>query len=130
MSKENFKEVLGLSIYNGFRKGRWYQWGWDSGKIADLKTKYIDNNRVKLLEIFGKNNGIQKIIELKDTPSRQDFDDIFLPKGIYKAYIREVYKGIKWDDTCLGEIVFHSASAKDTIEKDDYLTWLIHKVRK
>lgn len=37
---------------------------------------------------------------------------LLLPPAIYRLYIRDVYPGTRWKDTCLGEIVFHSTAAR------------------
>ncbi|MCP4130801.1 MAG: hypothetical protein GY754_07450 [bacterium] len=82
------KNVSGLTIQNGFIKSLC--------KINnnDMNAFYKKNNRVKKAEILSADGSISVTINLKDTQKTQNFQ-VFIPKG--------VYKGTKWDDTCLGE---------------------------
>jgi len=96
---ELLEDVDEIIIQNGFNKS--FQ------KISnkDIDTYYEKNNRVKVLEFMSKDEKIKKTITLKDTKELQIFKEA-LPKGIYKIIIKEVYKGTKWSDTCLGELTF------------------------
>lgn len=119
-------EVFGLAIYNGFRKVRWCRCldslgGFDEKEYLQLQAVYSNNNRVKLFEIVSTNGEIKQEIELDDTPLRQVVADLYLPKGVYRLYIRDIFKGTKWDDTCLGELEFFLASAKKLAEEDNFL---------
>jgi hypothetical protein len=71
----------------------------------------VTNNRPKVLELASADGKIKLTLPLADSPAVQSFADIFLPKGVYKLVIKDVYRGTKWRDTCLGEIVFYRASA-------------------
>jgi len=126
------EEVWGLAVCNGFQKASWCwcskEWPLDkrytthdTAAYEKLESIYADNNRVKVLEIISTNGEIRHKIQLQDTPERQSFETIFLPKGTYKLFVRDVYKGAKWDDTCLGEIEFYLATAKTLVETDPFL---------
>lgn len=129
------EDVLGLAVFNGFKK---VSWCWcvkelpsiytqmnmvvfDTLGYEKVKAVYTKNNRVKILEINSTNGEISHKIQLKDISGRQIFEKIFLPKGIYRLFIRDVYKGTKWADTCLGEIEFYLATAKELVDADSFL---------
>ncbi|MFQ5628638.1 MAG: hypothetical protein ACE5I1_07750 [bacterium] len=123
------EDVQGLAVYNGFQKVRWC-WcmtgdgpmrEYNAERMKQLKAIYGNNNRVKVLEIVSEDGQVRKTITLRNTSIRQNFEDISLPKGSYKLYIRDIYKGAKWDDTCLGEIEFFRANAKWLVEEDEFL---------
>lgn len=63
---------------------------------------YKQNNRIKKLKVIGLNTGKSKILEVVDTPHPQTVDISFLsePEDI-RVEIADVYKGSKYDDTCL-----------------------------
>ncbi len=69
---------------------------------------YKKNSRIKKIRITSKEENIDFVVELKDTP---DFQEIRLPKKItglkptFRFTIEEVYPGTKWDDTCLNLII-------------------------
>ncbi|GEM_PF-2291725 len=134
------EEVWGLTVYNGFQKASWCWCSkespsdkryttFDTAAYERLEAIYADNNRVKVLEIISTNGEIRHKIQLQDRPEGQGFRTIPLPKGTYKLFVREVYKGAKWDDTCLGEIEFYptsdlataSAAAKALMEAHPFL---------
>ncbi|HOJ50353.1 MAG TPA: hypothetical protein PKW55_06035 [Spirochaetota bacterium] len=71
------------------------------------------------MEFVSLDGNIKKMINLNDTKDMQFFD-IDLPKGKYRVYIRSIYKGTNWSDTCLGEIRFYKDIRK-VIEEDDFL---------
>lgn len=107
-------DVNEITIQNGFNKS--FQ------KISnkDIDTYYEKNNRVKVLEFVSKDEKIKKTITLKDKKELQNFEEI-LPKGIYKIVIKEVYKGTKWSDTCLGELTFKAVIPEiETLLKDNF----------
>jgi len=116
------EDVLGIAICNGFVKSPEYFYDEfkEPVKASKIKATYSNNNRVKLMEFISADSARKHKITLKDTQGRQVFEDIYLPKGIYKLYIRDIYKGTRWDDTCLGEIEFYSASARSIVEQDDF----------
>lgn len=88
-SKEDF-ELSKISLINGFTK------------TSDL---YYKNNRIKELKIEFSNG---ESINAKLLDNIMDFQDINLEKAIItnsiKFIIVDVYKGSKWDDTCISEI--------------------------
>jgi hypothetical protein len=114
------EDVLGLSIHNGFKKITWILQATHGNQEEKLKVVYTNNNRLKVLEILSNDGKIKQELQLQDTSKKQSFESIFLPKGLYKVYIRDIYKGNKYDDTCLGEIEFYSANAKQIIEQDEF----------
>jgi len=63
---------------------------------------YKQNNRIKKLKVTGLESGKSKILDVLDTPHPQTVDISFLtkPEDI-RVEIADVYKGSKFDDTCL-----------------------------
>ncbi len=102
------KDVEALDIQNGFNMS----FVKVEGKAID--TYYEKNNRPKTLEIASSDGAVKKIIALADTKELQSFEKVFLPRGRYKLFIRDVCKGSKWQDCCLGEIIFTPASPRFT----------------
>ena len=66
------------------------------------------NNRVKKIRIQSQDNDIDFTVILKDT---SQFQEVKLPKTlssgkkIIRFIIEEVYKGNKWNDTCINRII-------------------------
>jgi hypothetical protein len=98
------KNVEGFEIQNGYNMSLFAVPG------KDIDTYYGKNNRPKRIEIASLDGKIKLTIDLEDTERLQYFDARYLPKGRYRVYIRAVYKGSRWQDTCLGEITFHPAA--------------------
>ena len=69
---------------------------------------YQANNRVKKFRIQSQDNDIDFTVILKDTGQ---FQEVKLPKSlssgkkIIRFTIEEVYKGNKWNDTCVNRII-------------------------
>lgn len=69
---------------------------------------YQANNRVKKIRIKTQDNDIDFTVILKDT---SQFQEVKLPKklsagkNIIRFTIEEVYKGNKWNDTCVNRII-------------------------
>lgn len=63
---------------------------------------YKQNNRIKKIKVTGLKSGNSKILEVLDTPHPQTVDISFItqPEDI-RVEIADVYKGTKYDDTCL-----------------------------
>lgn len=63
---------------------------------------YKQNNRVKKIKVKGLKSGKEKILDVLDTPHPQTVDISFItePEDI-RVEIADVYKGSKYDDTCL-----------------------------
>lgn len=63
---------------------------------------YKQNNRIKKIKVKGMKSGKSKILEVLDTPHPQTVDISFVtePEDI-RVEISDVYKGSKYDDTCL-----------------------------
>lgn len=98
------EDVEALDIQNGYNRS-----------FVAIQGRNIDgfyslNNRPKVLELISADGKTTLTLPLADSPAIQSFADIYLPKGVYKLIIKDVYRGTKWRDTCLGEIVFYPAS--------------------
>jgi hypothetical protein len=98
------RDVEALDVQNGYNRSFTHIEG------RDIDTFYEKNNRPKVIEIVSTDGKVRKPLSLADDKELQFFDGVFLPKGTYKLFIRDVYKGTRWQDTCIGEIVFHPAS--------------------
>ncbi len=63
---------------------------------------YKQNNRIKQIKVTGLKSGKTKILNVLDTPHPQTVDISFItdPEDI-RVEIADVYKGTKYDDTCL-----------------------------
>jgi hypothetical protein len=96
--------------------GEWIKFGFDTPKkikaikilagYAKTETVYFNNNRVKqMIVIFS--DGEAQIVNLTDS---KDFQRILIdrdrPTQFVKLEIRDVYRGRKFDDTCISEIDF------------------------
>jgi hypothetical protein len=96
--------------------GEWIKFGFDTPRkvkaikilagYAKTEAVYLNNNRVKKLKVIFS-DGEPQIAELKDV---NDFQRLLIdrdrPTKFVKLEIMEVYKGRKFDDTCLSEIDF------------------------
>ena len=112
------EKVWGLSINNGFTRlpvedwlfnGKNGETLFDRGVKDDskgFKDYYSQNNRIKKLSLTNPEGRILYTLELKDQRDSQTFPGINLSPGTYRLVIEEVYRGTKWQDTCLGEITF------------------------
>lgn len=88
--KIGYGEINGLIISNGYV---------DYNK----PNLYENNNRVKVFEVYNQDNKKIQEIELDDSPNPQIFK-IKEKCSSIKLVIKEVYKGSKWDDTCVNFI--------------------------
>ncbi|SFJ04458.1 hypothetical protein SAMN04487775_11244 [Treponema bryantii] len=63
---------------------------------------YKQNNRIKKIKVTGLKSGNSRILDVLDTPHPQTVDISFItqPEDI-RVEIADVYKGTKYDDTCL-----------------------------
>jgi hypothetical protein len=100
------RDVIGLSVQNGFNMS----FTPVAGK--EIETYYAKNNRVRTMEISSKDGKVARTIELEDVGDRLQPFPVVLPPGIYRLTVRSVYKGTKWADTGLGEIVFQTGNEK------------------
>ena len=80
----------------------------------------VINDRVKLIEFISEDGQVKQKVQLCQVFERQIFRYTFLPQVIYRLCVKNVYKGNKWDDTCLGEMEFCSASARGIVEQDEF----------
>lgn len=63
---------------------------------------YKQNNRVKQLKVTGLKSGKTKVLNVLDTPHPQTLDISFITEAEdIRIEIADVYKGTKYDDTCL-----------------------------
>ena len=63
---------------------------------------YKQNNRIKKIKVKGIKSGKEKILDVLDTPHLQTVDISFITKAEdIRVEIADVYKGTKYDDTCL-----------------------------
>jgi len=111
-------KVWGFSISNGFTRLPVKDWlfnsrngetPFDKGVRDDskgFKDYFTQNNRIRKLSITDRAGNILYTIELDDQRDSQTFTDISLSPGTYRLVIEEVYRGTKWQDTCLGEVTF------------------------
>ncbi len=85
---------------------------------AKTEGVYLNNNRVKKLKVIFS-DGEPQIAELKDV---NDFQRIIIdrdrPTKFVKLEILEVFKGQKFDDTCISEIDFEFKEQKRHEEVD------------
>lgn len=68
----------------------------------DKPYLYKQNSRVKQIKVTGLNSGKEKFLDVLDTPHPQTVDISFLEtQEPFRVTIMDVYKGTKYDDTCL-----------------------------
>ncbi len=68
----------------------------------DKPYLYEQNNRIKKIKVKGLTSGREKILDVIDTPHPQTVDISFITEmEDIRVEIAEVYKGTKYDDTCL-----------------------------
>ena len=67
---------------------------------------YKMNNRIKKIKVSGVKSGVSKVLDVLDTPHPQTVDISFI-KDIedIRVEIAEVYKGTKYDDTCINYLI-------------------------
>ncbi len=85
----------------------------------DKPYLYKQNNRIKKLKVIGLENGIEKTFAVLDTPHPQTIDiSDFEDSGDIRIEIADVYKGTKFDDTCMNFCAGYTARVipyEDTI---------------
>jgi hypothetical protein len=83
--------ILGISISNGF---------------VDYNRPYLyeNNNRIKKIRIYFNSPDDFMDIELEDTPQIQHFHFFEKRNANIQLEILDIYKGDKWDDTCINNI--------------------------
>lgn len=76
----------------------------------DKPYLYKQNNRIKKMKVTGLKSGKTKILDVLDTPHPQTVDISFItePEDI-RVEIADVYKGTKYDDTCLHYCITYDA---------------------
>lgn len=65
---------------------------------------YLKNNRVKKIKVISKDQDYEIEIDIEDTPNIQE---LYLPQTTNEIEIEilDIYKGSKWDDTCINLLV-------------------------
>src|SRR5208283_4071864 len=76
----------------------------------DTWSYFAKNNRVKTLDIRRDDGSLAARLQLADTRGVQRFD-VSLAAGTYRAVIADIYRGSRWNDTCLGELSFIRGTA-------------------
>jgi hypothetical protein len=116
------KRVWGIGINNGFTRLPIKDWLFESDRMEKIpfeeivrddskgfKDYFTQNNRIKKLSITNQAGDILYTLNLNDQRDPQAFFGISLSPGTYRLVIEDVYRGTKWQDTCLGEVTFISA---------------------
>ena len=99
-----------------------------SGDLAGKKKQkllanlYADNSRPKLLELSAIDGSRKWTLELKDKKATWNVFPILVPAGKYRLVIRKTYRGKRWQDTSIGEIVFNTGptTCLDRLRKDRF----------
>ncbi len=100
--------VKGDGIGEGFTIEKWnntvYPYLLIMNGYISYKKPYLykQNNRIKKIKVTGLKSGDSRILDVLDTPHPQTVDISFItqPEDI-RVEIADVYKGTKYDDTCL-----------------------------
>ena len=87
-------DIKEFRIRNGFQKIH--------PKIGNL---YYKNNRLKYILLLA-NNGKRRELTLKDKEGTQSFLINIKNVNYITLVIHDIYKGNKWDDTCLSDVEF------------------------
>ena len=67
---------------------------------------YKMNNRIKKIKVTGVKSGVSKVLDVLDTPHPQTVDISFITDiEDIRVEIAEVYKGTKYDDTCINYLI-------------------------
>ena len=89
---------------------------------------YKQNNRIKKIKVTGIESGKSKILDVLDTPHPQTVDISFIT-GLedIRVEIADVYKGTKYDDTCLhycrnydDEVIPYESSVEEFLLPEDF----------
>lgn len=87
-------DATGFYILNGFLS-------WDKPAL------FKNNNRVKKIEVRGMKSGKVLNLELQDMPDPQFVSlEGFKKNESVRIIIKDVYKGKKYSDTCIGGLIF------------------------
>ena len=71
---------------------------------------YKQNNRIKKIKVTGLKSGKSKVLDVLDTPHPQTVDISFITGAEdIRVEIADVYKGTKYDDTCLHYCITYDA---------------------
>ena len=89
--QSKYKEMKSLMFSNGYVS-------------YEKPYLYKYNNRVKRMQITSDNSSMNLDVELDDTPQLQ-FISLGEAVDNIEITIKDVYKGSKWDDTCINFII-------------------------
>jgi hypothetical protein len=88
--------------------------GWQRSAVdfpdKDTWSYFGKNNRVKTLDILRDDGSLAARLQLADTREVQRFN-VTLHAGTYRAVIADIFRGSRWNDTCLGEMSFIRGTA-------------------
>ena len=104
--------------------------GWQRSAVdfpdKDTWSYFGKNNRVKTLDILRDDGSLVTRLALADTREIQRFN-ISLPAGTYRAVIADIFRGTRWNDTCLGELRFVRGTALgfDALARDPFFSPLV-----
>ncbi|MCG8569865.1 MAG: hypothetical protein MJB14_06970 [Spirochaetes bacterium] len=96
---------IGAKIFipKGYYSGLYFLNGFVSFKNPSL---YLDNNRVKKVKVSDTNQKYNEVFELEDTPNPQLIDLKSNKNWEITIEILEIYKGNKYNDTCINSILY------------------------
>ncbi len=107
------EKTRGIQVLNGF---------------VDFDRNYLfyENSRVKTVEVTSINPSFKKEYELKDYV---EFTYLEFPQAVdsVRITIKDVYKGTKYDDTCLSAIIPVSKSDMTIIEKKAHVNKMLEE---
>jgi len=88
-----------------------------NGLVAN-KELYYANNRVKIIEIeFSE--GEKRVLHLNDGDLDFQYFRINIKAHWFKMTIKDVYKGTKYNDTCVGKILFETWKHPDDMSPEE-----------
>lgn len=86
--------------------------------LAANKELYYANNRVKTIEIeFSE--GEKRILHLRDGELDYQYFLVNIKARWFKMTIRDIFKGKKYNDTCIGKIKFETRTHPDDMTPED-----------
>lgn len=122
------EKAWGFTVQNGFNRTFFPD---EYYRSSDWKNRYRDpdkglldyyllNNRPKVLDIVDNEGKVKYTVHLKDSRVKQVFPGVILRPGRYRLVVKDVYKGTKWDDTCIGEASFVLSETSDEYSKEAF----------
>ena len=98
----------GFTIQNGYPHEIAYPYLLIMNGYISYKKPYLYkmNNRIKKIKVTGVKSGVSKVLDVLDTPHPQTVDISFITDiEDIRVEIAEVYKGTKYDDTCIHYLI-------------------------